>query len=96
MSALLVGPKAALPAADERLAQMVSHAIGRRGTRCARGVTVVAEQSTVTLRGCTPTFYDKQLMLHAALQVPGVGQIVDEVEVCPVSGTVGQTLMSVE
>jgi osmotically-inducible protein OsmY len=96
MSALLAGPKAGMPAADERLAQMVLHAIGCRGMRAARGVTVVAQQSTFTLRGCTPTFYDKQLVLHAAQRVPGVGQIVDEVEVLPVTGSVGQTFLSAE
>ena len=82
MSALLAGPKAGMPSADERLAQLVKHAIGRRA-RCVAGLTVVANQTTVTLRGCTPTFYDKQLVLHAAQRVPGVGQIVDEVEVLP-------------
>lgn len=70
-----------LPAADERLAQMVALAIRQRGPRAAAGVTVLAHQSVVTLRGEARSFYERQLLLHAAQRVPGVRQIVDEIEV---------------
>jgi osmotically-inducible protein OsmY len=38
------------------------------------------------LRGTTRSFYEKQLALHAVRKVPGVRQIVDEVDVLPFSG----------
>jgi osmotically-inducible protein OsmY len=80
MSALTAA-SLALPAADERLAQMVSLAIRQRGPRSARELTVLAHQSVVTLRGKARSFYERQLLLHAARRVPGVRQIVDEIEV---------------
>jgi osmotically-inducible protein OsmY len=82
MSALSV-PQSSLPAADERLAQMVSLAIHQRAVRVPAEFRVLAQQSTVTLRGRTRTFYEKQLLLHAVQRVPGVRQIVDEIEVLP-------------
>jgi osmotically-inducible protein OsmY len=72
-----------LPAADERLAQMVILAIRQRGPRSAHGLTVLAHQSVVTLRGAARSFYERQLLLHTAQRVPGVRQIVDEIEVVP-------------
>ena len=72
-----------LPAADERLAQMVFLAIRQRGPRCASRLTVLAHQSVVTLRGETRSFYERQLLLHTVQRVPGVRQIVDEIEVVP-------------
>ena len=74
MSALSV-PQSTLPAADERLAQMVTLAIRQRAVRVPAEFTVLAHQSTVTLRGRTRTFYEKQLLLHAVQRVPGVRQI---------------------
>jgi hypothetical protein len=80
MSALSFS-QSALPPADERLAQMVTLALGGRLARSVDGLTVVAQQSTVTLRGRARSFYVKQLLLHAVQHVPGVRQIVDEIEV---------------
>jgi osmotically-inducible protein OsmY len=72
-----------LPATDERLVQMVTLAIGERRARAVAGLTVVAQQSVVTLRGRARSFYEKQLLLHAVQRVPGVRQIADEIEVVP-------------
>lgn len=69
-------------APDDVIAQMVLRAIRQRVAWPA-GLSVIAEQSIVTLRGCTRSFYEKQLMLHAAQRVPGVNRIVDEVQVLP-------------
>jgi hypothetical protein len=42
---------------------------------------VGAKAGTVTLHGLAGSFYEKQLLLHAAQHVPGVLAIVDEVDV---------------
>jgi osmotically-inducible protein OsmY len=39
------------------------------------------DDGVVTLRGQTRSFYEKQLVLHAAQQAEGVQEIVDEVMV---------------
>jgi osmotically-inducible protein OsmY len=68
---------------DEHLAELVSRAIRQRFAGMADGLTVVAHQSIVTIRGSTRTFYERQLLLHVAQRVPGVRRIVDEMEVRP-------------
>jgi len=84
MSALALAPST-LPATDERLAQLVTLAIRERGPRSLHGLTIVASESVVTLRGSARSFYDKQLLLHAVQRVPGVREIIDEVHVLPSS-----------
>lgn len=46
-----------------------------------RGIAVVADKGTVTLRGTVPSFYEKQLCLGCLPQVDGVSRIVDRIEV---------------
>ena len=84
MSAVLLS-QPALPATDDRLAQLVSLAIRERGPRWIRGLKVMASHAVVTLRGSARSFYEKQLLLHAVQRVPGVHQIVDEIDVAPSS-----------
>jgi|SRR5262245_39615988 len=71
----------ALPAADDRLAELVCMAIRERGIRALAGMAIFAHQATVTLRGPARSFYERQLMLHAVQRVPGVLRIVDELHV---------------
>jgi osmotically-inducible protein OsmY len=70
--------------ADQRLALAVSVSVR---TRCGRSLTdlaAVARQGVVTLHGQVRSYYQKQVMLTAALGVPGVEQLIDHVEVLPV------------
>lgn len=46
-----------------------------------RRVAVEAEHGTVTLRGEVTSFYQKQLCIHGCTRLPGVVDVVDEVEV---------------
>jgi osmotically-inducible protein OsmY len=71
--------------ADESLAYQVASAVRRVGIRAGRGVTILASEGQITLRGLTRSFYEKQLMLHATQQVDGVREIVDELDVLPMS-----------
>jgi osmotically-inducible protein OsmY len=77
---------AALPGVDERLTELVRLALRERGIRALPGLAIETEQATVKLRGPVHSFYEKQLVLHAVLRVPGVVRIVDEIDVLSGSG----------
>ena len=72
-------------AGDESLAHEVASAVRTVGIRAGRGFTIVASQGQITLRGLARSFYEKQLVLHATQQVEGVREIVDELDVLPMS-----------
>ncbi|MCU0876670.1 MAG: BON domain-containing protein [Pirellulaceae bacterium] len=67
--------------ADEQLSHAVSQAVRARCGFGIRSLTVEVQEGTAVLGGTIDSFYGKQLMLHAARQVDGVQQIVDEVGV---------------
>jgi hypothetical protein len=67
---------------DEDLVGAVFAAARSKCTRAGVcGLVVGAKAGTVTLHGLAGSFYEKQLLLHAAQHVPGVLAIVDEVDV---------------
>jgi osmotically-inducible protein OsmY len=68
---------------DERLAQNVASAVRTAGVRYVPGLRIVASQGRVTLHGLARTFYEKQLVIHAAQRVPGVERVIDEMDVLP-------------
>jgi osmotically-inducible protein OsmY len=72
---------------DERLAQAVLSAVRRAGVRAVPGLRIVAEDGSINIKGTARSFYEKQLVLHAARHVPGVHTIVDELDVLPVGAT---------
>ncbi len=79
MSLVLIdGPR---EAADRQLRNEVEHAIRERIGRKGEQLRIVVEGAVVTVSGRLPSFYDKQLSLHAAKNVPGVTTLVDELEV---------------
>jgi osmotically-inducible protein OsmY len=85
MAGLFAAIRPFRPGADDRLAQTVATAVRARGRREGVQLTVVADEGTVTLQGLARSFYDKQLLLHAVQHVPGVREIVDEVDVMPIT-----------
>ena len=68
---------------EESLAQQIGSAIRAATIWPIPGLFVKAEEGVVTLRGRTRSFYEKQIVIHAARHVPGVKQIVDEIHVRP-------------
>lgn len=46
-----------------------------------RGLRVLRRDDGFVLRGRTPTYYDKQLVLHAAMQVTALPILADEIDV---------------
>ena len=69
--------------ADDRLANLVLSAVRARCGRAVANFSPTARQGVVTLQGLVRSFYQKQVMLNAVLGVPGVEQVLDQVEVVP-------------
>jgi osmotically-inducible protein OsmY len=69
--------------ADDRLVQHVLVAVRARCGRAVANFAPSAREGVVTLHGLVRSFYQKQVMLNAVLTVPGVEQILDQVEVVP-------------
>jgi len=77
----------ASPALEERrLAQRVERALHVRGYRALRAVTVTVRGPLVILQGRVPSYYMKQMAQEAALEVPGVRKLRNDVQVIRVPG----------
>lgn len=83
MGSLSTAVRPTTPAANEHLSEVVAAAIHTATGWPVYGLAIFADDGLVTLRGRTRSFYEKQLVLHAARRVPGVRGIVDQVEVLP-------------
>lgn len=71
------------PLADlQMLRSGIQEALSRSGYGELRGVGLACEGDAVTISGCLPTFYLKQLVQSIALATPGVGRVNNEVRVC--------------
>lgn len=60
----------------------IQEALNRSGYGELRGVDLDCEGNSVTISGCLPTFYLKQLVQSIALAAPGVEQVNNNVHVC--------------
>jgi osmotically-inducible protein OsmY len=83
MSSLSAAMPTVSAPSDEGLAQSIAKAVRATCVRPIASLTIVADGGVVTLRGGARSFYEKQLLIHAARHVPGVRQIVDHVDVPP-------------
>jgi osmotically-inducible protein OsmY len=66
---------------DLHLAERVANALRRTGYCPLRDIEVIAHRRTVTLSGRTPSYYLKQVAQAAALAIPGVEQVRNDLEV---------------
>jgi hypothetical protein len=64
--------------ADQLEALIQRHLLGR--VRVSHLRVLVQEQGLI-LQGCVPTYYDKQLAQHAAMEVSGLPILANEIEV---------------
>jgi len=55
--------------------------LGQRGVSSLRRLNIDVEDGTVTLRGRVTSFYERQLCLSCCRHVPGVFNLVDEIDV---------------
>jgi len=63
------------------LAERVEHALRATGYGPLRGIAVTAHVRLVILGGRVPSYYLKQIAQAAALSVPGVDQVRNDLEV---------------
>jgi osmotically-inducible protein OsmY len=66
---------------DFELAPAIQAALRRQGDGRLRAVRVAAQAGHVFLAGEVPTYYAKQLAQHAAMSVPGVDRVHNELVV---------------
>jgi osmotically-inducible protein OsmY len=66
---------------DRDLERYVAHCLQDRNVAALRRIAVRAHSGTITLRGTVTSFYQKQLCIQACRDVPGITELVDEVEV---------------
>jgi osmotically-inducible protein OsmY len=66
---------------DLHCAEHVRRALGATGYPPLRKVEVLVQGRRVILRGSVPSYFMKQVAQAAALDVPGIGEVVNEVEV---------------
>ena len=67
----------------ETVRAAISIALARRADHAARLVRVDVEGGTVTLGGTVETWAEKQVMIDAARQTPGVQEVKDRLHVTP-------------
>lgn len=63
---------------DRKLAQAVNAALGQSNDGRLRSVFCNVHDSHVRLKGHVPSYYAKQLALHAVMSVNGVSRIDDD------------------
>ncbi len=64
---------------DSELQRRVRSALECRKLLVNGQVAITADGGTVTLSGSARSYYDRQLMVHCCLRVPGVRNVVDEI-----------------
>lgn len=66
---------------DLRLNDIANRAIHASGYHSVRALEVRVDAGVVTLRGSVGSYYLKQVAQHLVLEIPGVSQVVNLVEV---------------
>ena len=69
------------PVSDRDLNQKVSQSLSSHGMRPPCKVAVTSQKGTVTLTGKIQYEHQRQLAMHTAPSVDGVGRIVDQLQV---------------
>ncbi|MCI0359643.1 MAG: BON domain-containing protein [Planctomycetaceae bacterium] len=70
---------------DQRLADELARRVRARCGRSLDSFAVSIRQGVATLHGQVRGFYQKQVMLTIVLAVPGIVQVIDQVEVLPLA-----------
>src|SRR5580692_6108701 len=55
-----------------------------------KNVSCEYHEGVLTLRGCLPTYYLKQMAQTAVAQIEGVQQVINEIEVVALNGAFGR------
>lgn len=57
----------------------VRYALLSRSFLGAHSFEIIVENDTVTIRGTVHTYYERQVLVHSCLKVPGVRTVIDEI-----------------
>lgn len=82
MSATLLATRSASLADRADLADQVEQAVQFRTGGRVRGLRVHVVEGCVVISGRTSTYYNKQLVTHAAMEAADDVLVMNEVEVC--------------
>lgn len=71
--------------AFSRVAEGAETCLRHNSYLALKNVSCEYEEGVLTLRGCLPTYYLKQMAQTAVARLDGVEQVVNEIEVVPAS-----------
>lgn len=71
------------PAADRDLEHRLRNFLGGRFRNATRELQVESRSGVVTLRGCVPSYYQKQLLQESCWRVAGVVGLLNVLDVAP-------------
>ena len=71
------------PAADRDLEHRLRNFLGGRFRNATRELQVESRWGVVTLRGCVPSYYQKQLLQESCWRVAGVVGLLNVLDVAP-------------
>ena len=71
---------------ERRIEESVESRLRRSGHLALRDIGCACREGVVTLRGCLPTYYLKQIAQHVVAEIEGVRGIINQIEVLASSG----------
>ena len=71
---------------DRRIEEAAEGHLRRSGYLALRNIGCNCREGVVTLRGCLPTYYLKQIAQHVVAELEGVCGIINQIEVLAPSG----------
>ncbi len=69
------------PVCFPKFAEAAGECLRNSPYRALRGVRCECDEGVLLLRGRLPSFYHKQLAQEAVARLPGVSQVINEIEV---------------
>lgn len=75
--------QAAVSSRAPRPVELARRRLSNSGWRCLREVSCDEHEGVLTLRGCVPTWYLKQMAQALVSRIPGLDEIVNHIEVIP-------------
>ena len=66
---------------ERRIEEAAEGHLWRSGYLALRDISCTCREEVVTLRGCLPTYYLKQIAQHVIAEIEGVCRIINQIEV---------------
>jgi osmotically-inducible protein OsmY len=84
------GATAGTTAGERRIEEVAEGHLRRSGYLALRDIGCTCRAGVVTLRGCLPTYYLKQIAQHVVAELEDVCGIINHIEVLASSGRTGR------